>query len=157
MKRHPLSNPCRILVYLRPPSPLPCSLRHLVMSPCSTAVFASDCCSHRTTTLAVRLFYSVFLDSRIERLYYRPARLWCIGVGDIRHKTLLVVKRTLLQTRARTLDWSVTHWWRWCVTQTLLGARITLHTTCLPKTHSRLRVICTYTHVYMYIHIYVCI
>ena len=41
-----------------------CSLRHrvedyvfLVLSPCSTAVFALDCFSHRTTTSAVRLFY----------------------------------------------------------------------------------------------------
>ena len=41
-----------------------CSLRHcvkdydsLVLSPCSTTVFALDCFSHWTTTSAIRLFY----------------------------------------------------------------------------------------------------
>ena len=63
MKRHLLSNHAEYSPSSRL-SLCSCSLRHrvwayvsLVLSPCSTAVFALDCYSHRTTTLAVRLFY----------------------------------------------------------------------------------------------------
>jgi len=63
VKRHPSSNPCRIFVIFSTLSLCSCSLRHrlyayisLVLSPCSTAVFALDCYSHWMTTLAVRWF-----------------------------------------------------------------------------------------------------